>query len=140
MFGWLKKEKNTPVDHTEVLEGAATIILVQLKASPKTESFDEICHSNFVRGYFVGVIDAALRNSGASQEDQGKYLALVMEGHAILMGDKKIGKFVMDSYSQQDESDFKRGLNTGWQEYLDFLKGVNPAPRKLLDFFKSSQS
>lgn len=134
------KKKNEADDVKKTaIETGSFIIDLQLKAVGGTPRFDELFHSPFVRGYFVGVFSGAMQAFKIEgYGDDIKTMAFLVGGHVSLIGEKHGLSFAMDSLKYQGNKDYDLGNRMGGQELIGFLNKEIIVPRQLMDYIKGN--
>lgn len=133
-----KKSKENDVKKTAI-EAGSFIIDLQLKASGGTPGFEDLFHSPFVRGYFIGVFSGAMQAFKIEgYGDDVKTMAFLVGGHVALIGEKHGLSFAMDSLNYQGNKDYDLGNRLGGQELIGFLNREITAPRQLMDYIKGN--
>ncbi|MNJ23446.1 hypothetical protein D3C77_178320 [compost metagenome] len=140
MAFWKLGKKEPKKDTNKVaIDTGAFLIDLQLKRAGQLPGFDEIFHSPFVRGYFVGVFSGAMQAFQIpGYGDHTKTLAFLVGGHIALIGEKHGFQFVMDSVSLQGNRDYDLGNRLGGQELVDFLNKKVTMPTQLYNYFKGN--
>ncbi len=140
-FGKEKPKKEEPQkDASKVaIETGTFLITMQLKLAGSVPAFQDIFHSPFVRGYFVGAYSGAMHAFKIEgYGDDVKTIAFLVGGHVSLIDEKHALSFVMDSLSLQGNRDYDLGNRLGGQELVDFLNKKVVVPRQLYDYFKGN--
>ncbi|MBW9242150.1 hypothetical protein [Pseudomonas paracarnis] len=111
------------------------LIDFQLKTVGSTPGFDELFHSPFVRGYFVGVFSGAMQAFKIDgYGDDVKTMAFLVGGHVALIGEKHGFTYAMDSLKFQGHKDYDLGNRLGGQEIIAFFNKEIVVPRQLRDY------
>ena len=119
MFGFLKK-KPTPQNQQirETLSRTATILEFNLMLCRSVSSYKAKLSSDFVRGYFIGFLDASLQYSNAPLRDDEEFFICMLYGHEALLR-KDIGstdEYTRASMQLQGVEGFDKG-----QASVDFF-------------------
>ncbi|MEI1013209.1 hypothetical protein [Pseudomonas aeruginosa] len=140
MAFWKFGKKEPTKDTSKIaIEAGAFIIDLQLKRAGQLPGFDEIFHSPFVRGYFIGVFSGAMQAFKIQgYGDDIKQMAFLVGGHVALIGEKHGLEFAMDSISLQGNKDYDLGNRLGGQELVDFLNKKIDLPTQLYNYFKGN--
>ena len=129
--------KKKPVEDSSktALDISVFLIDLQLKFAGDTPGFDELFHSPFVRGYFVGVFSGAMQAFKVKgYGDNIKTMAFIVGGHVALIGEKHGLSFAMDSLGFQGNKDYDLGNRLGGQEIISFLNKEIIVPKNLREY------
>ncbi|WP_143502053.1 hypothetical protein [Pseudomonas sp. Irchel 3E13] len=133
-----KKSKENDLKKTAI-ETGSFVIDIQLKAVGGTPEFEELFHSPFVRGYFIGVFSGAMQAFKIEgYGDHTATMAFLVGGHIALIGEKHGLSFAMDSLNYQGNKDYDLGNRLGGQELIGFLNREIITPRQLMDYIKGN--
>ncbi|KPH00102.1 hypothetical protein [Pseudomonas sp. RIT-PI-r] len=139
MFGFLKK-KPTPQNQQirETLSRTATILEFNLMLCRSVSSYKAKLSSDFVRGYFIGFLDASLQYSNAPLRDDEEFFICMLYGHEALLR-KDIGstdEYTRASMQLQGVEGFDKGQAAGGRDYFDFMNNQIKSPTTLLQIFR----
>ena len=124
MFGFGKKNQEKS-DAT--IETAVNLLQIQIDLGDTEDNheFTTRLADLYSRGYIFGLCDALLQSAGI--KDEVESMAMLAVIHTKLFGTEIGGKIVGQSFQDQGDSLFGKGLMTGGQELVEFFKNNTPA-------------
>ncbi len=122
MFGFFKKKKGKS---DAAIETAVALLQVQISLGDAEDNheFNERIADKYSRGYIFGLCDALLQSAGINEI---KGMALLTIIHIKLFGEENGANIVGQSFRDQGDSLFGKGLMRGGQELVEFSKNKTP--------------
>ncbi|PAA16442.1 hypothetical protein [Pseudomonas fragi] len=138
MFGFFRKKTSGPSDLAkDTLARTAQILEMNLMLCRSSPSYKSKLSSDFVRGYFLGFLDASLQYSQIQVKNDEDFFECMLYGHeALLKKDIKTPtEYLKSSMHLQNTEGFHKGQSSGGKDYFDFLNGQIKSPTTLLGIF-----
>ena len=143
MFGFFKKKRQPMASlndrSLDVALCAAVMIDLTMLICRSVKNFEEKLQSQFVRGYFVGFLDAASQSANLDLRSDEEFFEFIIKGHVFLKDDlRDTDSYAIASLGLRQESKFSEGMSAGWSDYFDSLQGKLSYRRQLLNYFHDS--
>lgn len=138
MFDFFKKKKTlTNTKTKDTLSRAAQILEFNLMLCRSGQSYKAKLNSDFVRGYFVGFLDASLQYSNIQIKDDNEFFECMLYGHDTLLSKDVASttEYLRSSMHLQGVEGFDKGQAAGGKDYFDFLNEKIQSPVTLLGIF-----
>ncbi|WGK91258.1 hypothetical protein [Pseudomonas migulae] len=138
MFGFLKKKVIGPSGQArDTLSRTAQILELNLMLCRSQPSYGAKLSSDFVRGYFIGFLDASLQYSKIPLKDDEEFFVCMLYGHESLLA-KDVSstvEYTRSSIHLQGLEGFDKGQAAGGRDYFDFMNEKIRSPTTLFEVF-----
>ncbi len=121
------------------LRAAAMIGMNMFMCKSKNKNFKEKLQSPYVRGYFVGFLDAASQLANLGLKSDEEFFEFVIEGHIFLKDYlHDTDSYAVKSLELRQDQEFSRGMSSGGKDYFESLQGKLNYPRQLVNYFNDN--
>ena len=124
MFG-LGNKKKEKSDAT--IETAVSLLQIQISLGDTEDNHEFTARliDKYSRGYIFGHCDAILQSAGIN--DEAESMAMLAVIYTKVFGKDVGGNILGQSFQDQGDSLFSKGLITGGQELVEFFRNNTPA-------------
>lgn len=143
MFGFFKK-KRQPMAYldersVDVALRAAAMIGMSLFMCKSGNNFKGKLQSPYVRGYFVGFLDAASQLAKLGLKSDEEFFEFVIEGHIFLKDYlSDADSYAIKSLELRQDQEFSKGMSSGGKDYFKSLQSKLNYPRQLVRYFNDN--
>lgn len=143
MFGLFKKKRQPMASlddrSVDVALRAAAMIGMNMPMCRSVKNFKGKLQSPFVRGYFVGFLDAASQLANLGLQSDEEFFEFVIEGHIFLKDYlSDTDSYAIKSLELRQDQEFGNGMSSGGKDYFESLQGKLNYPRQLVNYFHDS--
>ncbi|WP_049411993.1 hypothetical protein [Stenotrophomonas maltophilia] len=136
MFGWLKPKLPFGLNDSRALpiaQAVTQLLKLQLVACGGVAALPDLLRRPMVRGYVVGIYDAAAQLSGLRLNDERQFLAYMQLCHAELLRGvlEDPAAFAAASLLTQAMPEFMEGQELGGREYFQWSEDRSAMPMGL---------